>query len=179
MPARPARWGTEMAAPATAPNLSRRGFLTGAKPQAFRPAPPGVTAISVARCTGCGDCVSACPQDILRIIEGRAAIDFGNGHECTFCNACADACPEPIFTERPVMAHVLTITDTCLARRGTTCMSCRDACPESAIRMMPRIGGPFLPELDAAACTGCGACLAPCPVDAIALTPKEPADEYA
>ena len=33
----------------------------------------------------------------------------------------------------------------------------------------PRRGGPPLAEIDAAACTGCGACVAPCPVAAISV----------
>lgn len=165
--------------PAISRDLSRRGFLTGAQALPFRPLPPGADPISLKTCTGCGDCVTACPQNILHIAGGRVAIRFDAGGECTFCNACAAACPEPAFTAPAVMAHVMTITAACLARRGTTCMCCRDACPEQAIRMIPRIGGPFLPDLDARACTGCGACLSPCPVDAIAVTPKEPAHDHA
>ena len=159
-------------------DLSRRGFLTGAQALPFRPLPPGADPQSLKACTGCGDCVTACPQDILRISAGRVAISFDAGSECTFCNACAQACPEQVFAAPAVMAHVMTITDACLARRGITCMSCRDACPEQAIRMIPRIGDPFLPDLSATACTGCGACLSPCPVDAIAIAPKDRAHEH-
>ena len=89
--------------------------------------------------------------------------------ECIFCGKCADACPEPVFGEARVMAHHAEIGGDCLAALGVTCMTCRDVCPESAISMRPRIGGPFLPGLDAAACSGCGACLGACPSAAIAL----------
>lgn len=165
--------------------FSRRGFLTGRQAPGFRPLPPGVDLASLAACSGCGDCVSACPQDILLVSEGRVAIDFSLG-ECTFCSACSDACPEPVFAAiaptaagqaaaRPVMQHVAAISDACLARQGVTCMSCRDACPENAIRFAPRAGGPFLPVLDAGLCNGCGACIAPCPGDAIAARPREAA----
>jgi ferredoxin-type protein NapF len=74
------------------------------------------------------------------------------------------------------MAHLVRIGDDCLTRAGIACMSCRDMCPEAAIRMQPRIGAPFHPVLDAALCTGCGACIAPCPADAIVPIRKEPAD---
>jgi len=60
------------------------------------------------------------------------------------------------------------ITVACLVHAGIACMTCRDVCPELAISMRPRMGGPFLPELDEAACTGCGECVAHCPADAIA-----------
>lgn len=161
--------------------FSRRGFLTGRQAPAFRPVPPGVDMTSLSACTGCGDCVRACPQDILLVSDGRVAVDFSLG-ECTFCNACAEACVEPVFAAihaeqpaaRAVMSHVAAISDACLARQGVTCMSCRDACPEEAIRFAPRAGGPFLPVLDASLCSGCGACIAPCPTDAIVLRQKEP-----
>ena len=57
----------------------------------------------------------------------------------------------------------------CLARRGIVCQSCRDACPEGAIRFRPRLGRVAEPEVDLAACTGCGDCVAPCPVAAIRI----------
>ena len=157
-----------------AEGVSRRGFLTARPAPAFRPMPPGVSAASLAASTGCGDCVAACHQQILLIAEGRVAVDFDRG-ECTFCTACATACPAPVFAAPAVMAYRAAISDRCLAQRGTTCMSCRDACPEDAIRFVPRRGGPFLPDLSPAACTGCGACIAPCPAEAIAMRPKEPA----
>ncbi|MBL8483559.1 MAG: 4Fe-4S binding protein, partial [Rhodocyclaceae bacterium] len=37
------------------------------------------------------------------------------------------------------------------------------------IRFRPQRGGIFTPTLDAAACSGCGACYAGCPVAAISL----------
>ena len=166
--------GRTATATAAREGFSRRGFLTGRTAPGFRPLPPGIDMTSLAACTGCGDCVTACPQQILLIAEGRVAIDFDRG-ECTCCSACATACPEPVFTLPAVMAHRAVIADSCLARRGPTCMSCRDACPEEAIRFAPRAGGPFLPVLDAGLCNGCGACIAPCPGDAIAARPREAA----
>ena len=69
------------------------------------------------------------------------------------------------------------ISQACLAYAGIVCMSCRDACPEQAIRFLPRLGSPFLPKVVATACTGCGACLSPCPAGALSLAaqPEDPA----
>lgn len=77
----------------------------------------------------------------------------------------ADAAPSP--AGRVAAA----IGGGCLPHRGVDCQICRDACPEAAIRFLPRRGGPFIPDVRIAACTGCGECLAPCPTAAIRLEP--------
>lgn len=69
-------------------------------------------------------------------------------------------------------AHIVAISDDCLARAGVFCMSCRDACAEQAIWFRPRVGGPFLPEVIESACSGCGACIALCPTNAITLADR-------
>jgi ferredoxin-type protein NapF len=55
-----------------------------------------------------------------------------------------------------------------MPRNGVVCSSCRDACPAQAIHF-PILSRLPLPEVDAEACTGCGACVSVCPVGAIAL----------
>ena len=63
----------------------------------------------------------------------------------------------------------IAIGDLCLARSGVSCMACRDECEAGAIRFRPRLGGPFLPEIDQSLCTGCGNCVPVCPSSAIGL----------
>jgi len=65
----------------------------------------------------------------------------------------------------------LAVSDLCLARSGVSCMSCRDECEAGAIRFRPRLGGPFIPEIDGGLCTGCGNCVAVCPSSAIVPAP--------
>lgn len=64
---------------------------------------------------------------------------------------------------------IIEISGACLVHSGVTCMTCRDACPEDAIRFKPRIGKPFLPEIQDDSCTRCQECIAACPVEAISL----------
>ena len=64
---------------------SRRAGLAPAGPRAQHPH------IDVSHCIGCGACVEACPEDVLAVIAGKAAII--SGHKCIGHGLCADACP--------------------------------------------------------------------------------------
>ncbi len=59
----------------------------------------------------------------------------------------------------------------CVERHGVVCRRCADACERSAIRILARerLGA----VIDAGACNGCGDCVPVCPVEAIALAPRE------
>ncbi len=154
--------------------LSRRDFLRGSRrSETARIRPPGVAPEALAACTGCGRCVEHCPTGIVHLADGLPAVDFSAG-ECTFCGACSAHCPEPVFSEGPAARfdHVVAIASSCLPFQRVDCQACRDACPEDAIRFRPVRGGPFVPEVSAAACTGCGACIAVCPVGAVATAPR-------
>ena len=121
-------------------------------------------------CTGCGRCIEACPESIL--VAGRArcpSVDFRAGG-CTFCGACADACGDGAIVRAggaSPWALVASIGAECLALAGVVCSACADACDRRAIRFRPAIGAAPRPALDALACNGCGACVAPCPASAI------------
>ncbi|MGA1821090.1 MAG: 4Fe-4S binding protein [Thermoplasmatota archaeon] len=50
-----------------------------------------VIKISYNMCTGSGECVQACPMDIIELVEGKAVIT--DIKKCIECCACFNACP--------------------------------------------------------------------------------------
>lgn len=153
---------------------NRRGFLTG---KSFKSGleiyPPGATAQTVASCTACGECVTACPEKIIAIRNGVPVLDFRETG-CTFCGKCSERCPERVFPPQPVrhLLHTAAIAEHCLALNYVDCQACRDCCVTDAIRFVPRRGGPFSPNIDPDSCVGCGACVSTCPVDAIEMSER-------
>lgn len=130
-------------------------------------------------CTRCGKCMEACETAI--IIQGEAGfpeVNFSLG-ECTFCEKCADICPEPLFVPRqqPAWQQVAEIDDTCLSINGVECRICGEMCDYSAISFRLQIGGSAKPILNEKECTGCGACVKPCPSHAIKIRKTGSKDE--
>lgn len=74
------------------------------------------------------------------------------------------------------LPQVAVVGDACLPRRGIDCRVCGERCESAAIRFAPRLGGPPLPLVDPAACTGCADCLASCPAQALSLIPVPSAE---
>ena len=155
-------------------DASRRGFLRGrSRPKAqIRPPWALPEADFVDRCTRCGDCLSACPQKILVTGDGGfPTVDFSQ-RECTFCGDCVTAC-QPLALVRaeglPAWPYKAVVGDACLPKRGVECRVCGDFCDARAIRFAPRLGNCPLPDIDNTLCTGCGACVGPCPTAALRI----------
>ena len=49
----------------------------------------GIAVVDPERCTGCGICIDACPEEAISV-ENIAVIDT---IKCTGCGSCADECP--------------------------------------------------------------------------------------
>jgi len=153
-------------------NLSRRNLLRGrvsTTPPPIRP--PGALAEPefTSKCTTCDECVTACPEGIIfRGSGGYPEVDFRRG-ECTFCMRCVDVCADEALSAstQPLWQLELRVLDNCLARGQVVCQACADVCEAEAIRFAPKLGSVATPRIDKDSCTGCGACIAACPEDAL------------
>lgn len=155
---------------------SRRAFFRGRPRPRVEKRPPWALPENdfIERCTRCDACLAACPTHILIAGDGGyPTVDFAAG-ECTFCGDCVAACqPKALHRaeEQPAWSYKAIIGEGCLPHQGVECRVCGDFCDTRAIRFLPRLGGSPLPEIDPEKCTGCGACVAPCPTAAITITP--------
>lgn len=158
--------------------ISRMQFLRGdfvGRDVPLRPPWAVAEETFTSSCDRCGRCSQACPAHIL--VPGRGGfpvVDFSQG-ECLFCAECVDACTPGALrksaNQAPWSLKASVDAETCIAFQGVECRACSDPCEPRAIRMRPRVGGVALPDIDLPSCTGCGACYAPCPVQALSIQP--------
>lgn len=147
----------------------QRRHLLGLSPKPVSLTPPWSQPDFYDRCTGCRRCVDACPEQILYLsTDNRAAIQFARG--CSLCQACVDHCPTgALALSGPAFPWRAQISSACLSQQQIACRSCDDQCEAQALRFVLRAHQAAQPQIDPDCCTGCGACLAPCPVNAISL----------
>jgi len=148
-----------------------RGNFTGRsnplRPPWSLPEPPFVDC-----CTRCDQCISVCPEKILR--KGHAGfpqVDFTYG-ECTFCTDCSSVCESGAIqrqTEQQPWHNKAVVEATCLAVQGVICVICAEQCDNRSISFTLQAGKVALPQIDLTSCTGCGACYRPCPANAITI----------
>jgi len=173
-------------ADAGAPDPVRRGLLRGelltregrgrvaGRTTRLGPWPPGLQ-VAASSCRQCsGPCEPACPREIVRFhpldhgLAGEPYLDFTLAG-CTFCGECLEACPQRQAvapgSEARVRGEVHLNRDSCLAWNGVLCMSCIGRCGQRALAM----DGRRRLVVDPGRCNGCGACVAPCPVGALAV----------
>lgn len=156
--------------------ISRTEFLRGSwreKRTPYRPPWSLGEEVFVEVCDGCSACIDVCPEQVL--IQGRGRyplINFSLG-ECTFCQRCVEVCKPSalmIIEGNAPWNLKAEIAESCLARQAVVCRTCGQRCDENAIQFKLALGGVSRPELDVQACNGCGACIKPCPVQAITMT---------
>ncbi len=162
--------------------VSRRRLMRGLMGRSAAPAlrPPWATSEAqfTDKCDRCGDCLRACNKRVL--VRGSGfypELKLGAGF-CTFCEACVDVCKtgalDKVSASEP-WAYKAEVADNCLSLMGTTCRVCEDSCLPRAIRMRPELGGRYRPIIDVERCNGCGACLSPCPTNALSVALPAPA----
>ena len=135
----------------------------------------------ITSCTRCDACISACNENILyRGSGGYPEISFRQAG-CSFCGDCLSACEANALQAAhpaPSLAWDLRaqFKPSCLSSNGIVCRACGDVCDTRAIQFQLQTGGRAKPDIDPTLCNGCGACVAVCPVQAVAASPVN-ADE--
>lgn len=157
--------------------ISRMQFLRGdfgGVEKTLRPPWAVNESLFIRLCNSCGDCITSCPTSIL--IKGRAGfpvVDFSKG-ECEFCGQCVAAChtgalERTQFPDEVPWLLKAVIGDRCITYQGVVCRSCVEQCDAHAIMFQLSAGRVPQPQLADARCTGCGACVSICPVNAISI----------
>jgi Pyruvate/2-oxoacid:ferredoxin oxidoreductase delta subunit len=170
------------------PRRSRRelltGWIDGIRRGGSRPVgqghdpdrvlrPPGALSPDEAfleACTGCADCVPACPARSIVMLstgsEGRLPAISPTTRPCYLCHdlPCVVACPDGALRDPggpPQVRMGIARVDPrrCVTFRGQRCDRCSKCCPiPQAITL---IGG--RPLVASGLCTGCGLCEYVCP----------------
>ncbi len=129
-------------------------------------------------CMRCGNCVRACPSNIIHPDTGQAGIlgflaptiRFETDYCKEDCNACTKACPSgALQTLNLEQKHKYVIglarvnRSLCLCNINE-CNECVYSCPFEAVKMSwDREADESYPAVDPLKCCGCGACEVYCP----------------
>ncbi|MBC7785121.1 MAG: 4Fe-4S dicluster domain-containing protein [Burkholderiales bacterium] len=129
-------------------------------------------------CRRCGDCVTACPADAIRLDptgQNGGGVPYINADTtaCVACDGlyCMPACPTGALVPTPLthikMGTAVWREHLCARSLGQPCTICIEICPlgEAAIRLADDAV-----QVQPLTCIGCGLCQQHCPVDPKAIT---------
>lgn len=145
-----------------------------------------------AACIRCGQCVQACPYDMLHLASLLSPLEAGTPYfvardkPCEMCEdiPCAKACPSGALDNQATDIRqarmglaVLLDHESCLNWQGLRCDVCYRVCPliDKAITLElqrnERTGkhALFIPTVHSEACTGCGKCEEACVLEEAAI----------
>ncbi len=100
--------------------------------------------VDLAKCTGCGKCVAACPRHVIELHETRP-------EQHIVWVSCANHDRGPVAMKECEVG--------CIG-----CMKCQRTCTHSAVTVRD-----FLAHIDSSQCVGCGECVAVCPRGSISM----------
>ncbi|MEE9327407.1 MAG: ferredoxin-type protein NapG [Cocleimonas sp.] len=141
-------------------------------------------------CIKCGQCVTDCPYDTLKLATIEENIPIGTPYftprdvPCYMCEdiPCTRACPtgalSPTLTKIEDARMGLAVIDmeNCISYLGLRCEICHRVCPVQnkaiTIEHHPRKTSKhsmFIPIVHSSDCTGCGVCVEACPTDEEAI----------
>ena len=156
--------------------------------------PPGADLERInALCARCGNCMQACPYQLIKPDIGESGIDglftpvlkfrssdpFQEQYCFHDCVKCSQVCPtgalRPITAEEkkklPIGIAVINRKKCIAWEKNEYCAVCDEYCPFKAIRLVKH-GDVMCPIVENDLCRGCGACESACPADPIAITVK-------
>ncbi|XDD43580.1 4Fe-4S dicluster domain-containing protein [Leptospira sp. WS60.C2] len=136
--------------------------------------PPGAANDFFSLCTGCNECIFACPYAVLfpvTVNNGEKNYPHfdPNAKACHLCSdwPCINACPEQallpyeVSENTPKFGKAKLIKEFCINEKTgeSTCNACFVTCPiEKTVKFKGN-----LPVFSGTTCTGCGLCVETCP----------------
>jgi MauM/NapG family ferredoxin protein len=148
--------------------------------------PPGALSeeLFLDRCSGCAQCVSACPVQAIQLIQSddprKNDTPYVNPRSkaCVVCDdlACMSACPTGALQRVP--RHLIHMgvaelrRDFCLRSDGEDCQICVEKCPIGPTAIEIPYSGADV-EVKTDGCVGCGVCEEYCPTEPRAIVIKE------
>jgi NAD-dependent dihydropyrimidine dehydrogenase PreA subunit len=95
-------------------------------------------------CKGCGDCVAACPNQAIRLSDGKAFIDQ---EICSSCQICAEVCPTGALQLTTVSPVVTEKTSTMEVLQPQTAIGVTHKQPNWGVTILSAVGQQLLPRL--------------------------------
>lgn len=165
-------------------------LLNSNPPRFFRPPASINGSIFNTLCVRCGNCIKACPTDIIIHHSGKRDITAWMTPEITFenkgyclkdCNLCGTVCPTGSISpfsiaakKKLFIAGIKIGLDDCLLTELKECDRCKSACSYNAIQIVSTKHSLMMkPVADLSKCVGCGACAAICPAETIDMITAE------